>query len=170
MLTGSVRRVATGQQTRASHDTDCRIAAGGTSDDAGSAVVEFLALALLLIIPLVYVLLVAFRLQASAFALAGATREAGRAFITASSSAEAPVRATAAARVALADHDLTLAADGLLIDCTPTCRLEPGTRVSVRIVTEVSLPLVPAVLGGGRLVIRVDGEHVEYVDRYARGR
>ncbi len=134
----------------------------------GSAVVEFVALALLLLIPLIYLLLVLFRLQASAFALAGATREAGRAFITAPSSELAWQRAAAAARVALADHDLPLPPDAVRISCTPACRLEPGTRVTVRIGTEVALPLVPAALGGGRLVVRVSGEHVEVVDRFAR--
>ena len=51
--------------------------------EAGTAIVEFVLLAVLLMVPMVYIVLIAFRLQSTAYALAAATREAGRAYVTA---------------------------------------------------------------------------------------
>ena len=58
-----------------------RACSGG--DDAGNAIVEFLGAALLLLVPLVYLVLVLGRLQAATFATAGAAREAARAYTAA---------------------------------------------------------------------------------------
>jgi len=138
--------------------------------EAGTAIVEFVLLAVLLMVPLVYVVLVAFRLQSTAYALAAATREGGRAFVSAPDTETAAQRARAAVLVALHDHGMVLAEDGLQIACDPACRLDPGTAVTVRIATVVPMPLLPDVLGGDRLAITVDGAHVEYVDRYASAR
>jgi Flp pilus assembly protein TadG len=138
--------------------------------EEGNAIVEFLFLAILLMVPLVYLVLVVFRLQAAAYALAGATREAGRAFITAPSSDVARQRAASAAFVAMRDLDVPFSADELDIACRPSCRLAPGTTVTVRIATSVALPLLPDVLGGKRLRIGVDGSHTEYVDRFRQAR
>ena len=65
--------------------------------EAGTAIVEFVLLAVLLMVPMVYIVLVAFRLQSTAYALAAATREAGRAFVTAPDTELAQERAVAAA-------------------------------------------------------------------------
>ena len=51
--------------------------------DAGNALVEFTYLAVLLMIPLVYVLLSAFQVQRAAFGVTEAARQAGRAYTTA---------------------------------------------------------------------------------------
>ena len=48
-------------------------------DEDGSATVEFVYLAILLMIPLVYVIISAFEAQRTAFAVAEAARQAGRA-------------------------------------------------------------------------------------------
>ena len=138
----------------------------GQGEDAGTAVVEFVLLAVLLLVPMVYVVLVVFRLQSSAYALAAATRAAGRAFITAPGTDVAQERSVAAAAVAMRDHGVPFALEDLQIDCHPSCQLTPGTAVTVRMATEVALPLLPDVLGGDRLAITVNGIHVEYVDRF----
>ena len=57
--------------------------------DAGSAIVEFCYLAVLLMIPLAYGMLAVFRLQAASYAVAAASREAGRAFVAAPDDASA---------------------------------------------------------------------------------
>lgn len=149
---------------------DTTIVVRRSDAEAGTAIVEFVLLAVLLMVPLVYVVLVAFRLQSTAYALAAATRESGRAYVTAPDTEIAAQRALAAALVALHDHGVELTADALEISCEPVCRLDPGTAVTVRITTSVPLPLLPDVLGGDRLAITVDGTHVEYVDRYASAR
>ena len=50
------------------------------SDDSGNAVVEFLGLAVTLLVPLVYLVLVLGRLQAGTFAADAASRDAARAY------------------------------------------------------------------------------------------
>ena len=56
--------------------------------DAGNALVEFTYLAVLLMVPLVYVLLAGFQVQRAAFGVTEAARQAGRAYARADSGAE----------------------------------------------------------------------------------
>jgi len=143
-----------------------RLVGADAGADDGNAIVEFVALAVLLMVPLVYLLITVFRVQAAAYAVAGAVREAGRAFVTAPTTPVAHDRAVAAAHLALADHGVAFDPTDLAITCQPACTLTPGTEVTIRLATDVSLPLVPAALGGGQLAVGVSGEHVEWVDRY----
>ena len=66
-----------------------------SSSDAGNAVVEFLAVTVLFLVPIVYLVLVLGRLQAATFAAQGAAREAGRAFTTAAGPDDGARRAAA---------------------------------------------------------------------------
>ncbi|HEY5554049.1 MAG TPA: pilus assembly protein, partial [Cellulomonas sp.] len=69
---------------------------GAVRDDAGNAIVEFLAVTVLLLIPLLYIVLLLGRLQAATFAADGAAVEAGRAYAQASTTDLGSVRAVAA--------------------------------------------------------------------------
>jgi hypothetical protein len=129
--------------------------------ERGSALVEVTWLAILLLVPLVYVVLAVFEVQRSAFALDAATRAAGRAYTLAPSQDEAVARARVAAEVALADQGLDLPAGSLVVGCEPdpgTC-LAPGSVIHVRMVRQVALPLMPDVLGGDIPSVREDAEH-----------
>ena len=66
-------------------------------DDEGTAIVEFVWLSVLLLIPLVYVVLGVFEVQRTALAASTAARSAGRAFLTAPTEASARGRAERAA-------------------------------------------------------------------------
>jgi Flp pilus assembly protein TadG len=130
-------------------------------DERGSALVEVTWLAVLLLVPLVYVVLAVFDVQRAAFGVDAATRSAGRAFTLAPDQADAQARAMAAAQVAMQDQGLALDDGGLAVTCRPDpgdC-LSPGSVVQVRLVYQVRLPLVPDALGGGAPTIRVEGEH-----------
>ncbi|NKY41663.1 pilus assembly protein, partial [Cellulomonas septica] len=61
---------------------DARLRGSGGRDD-GSAVLEFLGVALVLLLPTVYLVLVLGRLQAATFAVEGAAREAARTAVAA---------------------------------------------------------------------------------------
>lgn len=138
-------------------------------DDGGSAIVEFCYLALLLLVPLAYAMLTLFQLQKAAYAVSSASREAGRAFVTAPDAGAGYGAALAAARVAASDHRLSLGADALSIGCSPdpSCSLVPGERVEIRVDVQVPLPLVPRVFDGALPAsVAVSGRHVETVDRY----
>jgi Flp pilus assembly protein TadG len=62
-------------------------------EDSGNAIVEFVYLAVLLMVPLVYLLLTIFRVQGAAYALSSATREAGRVYVLSDDSDVAGARA-----------------------------------------------------------------------------
>jgi Flp pilus assembly protein TadG len=135
-------------------------------DDAGNAIVEFVFLAVLLMVPLVYVLVTVFRVQASAYAASSAARESGRVFVTSESVDAAAERAYAAGDIVMRDSGLVLDRDDLRITCSSDPCLAPGSRVTVVVTQRVGLPLVPRVLGRAPAAVRVSSEHVEVVDRY----
>jgi Flp pilus assembly protein TadG len=135
--------------------------------EAGNAIVEFVYLAVLLMVPLVYVLLTVFRVQSAAFAVSSAAREAGRVYVTSDSVDEAGPRATAAAGIVMADSGLSLSAGDLRITCSATRCLQPGSRVQVAVTYRVTLPLVPRFFADrAPASIRVTSHHLEVVDRY----
>lgn len=140
--------------------------------DAGNAIVEFVYLAVLLMVPLVYVLLTVFSVQSAAFAVSSAAREAGRVFATSRDIDDASSRSLVAARLVMADSDLSLSPDQLRISCAPSpCALEPGSRVYVVVSYRVTLPLVPRflLLDRAPATIRVTSRHLEVVDRFRAG-
>ena len=140
------------------------------AEDAGNAIVEFVYLAILLMVPLVYVLLTVFRVQGAAYAVSSAAREAGRVYATSEVVEDAGPRAFTAASIVMRDSDLTLAARDLRISCSSDPCLEPGSRVGVSIEYDVSLPLLPRLFDGrSPATIRVTSHHLEVVDRFRPG-
>ena len=77
------------------------------SGDDGNALVEFSYLAVLLMVPLVYVLLTVFQVQRASFGVTEAARQAGRAYATAADEVQGRARARAAARLAMQDQGLS---------------------------------------------------------------
>jgi Flp pilus assembly protein TadG len=67
--------------------------------DAGSAIIEFVFVAVIVMVPLVYLVVAVAAVQRSQLGVAQAAREAGRAFATSSGPAEAQVRVAAAVRL-----------------------------------------------------------------------
>jgi Flp pilus assembly protein TadG len=130
------------------------------SGDDGNAILEFVMVAVVLMVPLVYVMLTVFELQRASFAVSAAAREAGRAYVTADSGATAPERAQTAADLALADQlPGSPVADVTVVD--GGAGLDPGESVTVSVRYEVTLPLL-----GSLATIPVTGKHVATVDRY----
>lgn len=132
--------------------------------DDGNALVEFSYLAVLLMVPLVYVLLTVFQVQRAAFGVTEAARQAGRAYATAETADEGRARARVAADLALQDQGLVLCASCL---GPPSGALVPGGSVTVRVEHRVVLPLLGAVFAGAvPPSIPVRATHVEVVDRF----
>ena len=129
--------------------------------DAGSALVEVSWLALLLLVPLVYILLGVFDVQRASYGVSAATRAAGRAFALAPDVATAREWAVQAAAVALRDQGLRLDPAALTITCRPTASacLQPGSSAHVALSVQVPLPLLPDALGGVAS-IRVSSSHL----------
>jgi Flp pilus assembly protein TadG len=134
--------------------------------DAGSALIEFAFLGVLLFVPLVYLVLSVFAVQRAAYGATAAAREAGRAWATAGDDAEGRQRAYAAAALALGDQGLALRPSELTVDCPTTPCLSPGATLTVRVDTRVPLPLVPDLLGGDLASVAVSARHDAVVDAY----
>ena len=116
----------------------------GLTGDRGSAVVEFLVVAVGLLVPVAYLAACAGAVESAAYATSQAVREAGRAFVTAGGATEGRVRAVAAARLAFADQGLLLPDGALRLTCVEGTCLEPGSAVVVDLSWAVPLPWLPA--------------------------
>lgn len=145
-------------------------------DDDGTALVEFTYLAVLLMIPLVYLLLLVFSLQRAAFAVSAAAREAGRAYVTAADATQGQLRADAAAALVLADHGLDVDSPDRrsIVEVGAVRRTDSGgpglpptagVPISVRYV--VVLPVFGRLFGDLDLgSIPVTGEHFATFDTF----
>jgi Flp pilus assembly protein TadG len=137
--------------------------------DDGNAIIEFVFVAVVVMLPLVYLIVAIATVQRSQLAVTQAAREAGRAFATSDRPADTGARVRAAVRLALADQGL---ADDVEVryvrvdagcDAAPvTPRLTPGAQFAVCVSRRVDLPAVPSVLQGrgittvGRFLVHID--------------
>ncbi|MFN8097766.1 MAG: pilus assembly protein [Dermatophilaceae bacterium] len=136
----------------------------------GSAVVEFVFLGVLLLVPLIYLTLMVARVQAGSYAATQAAREAGRAFVTADSEDAASPRAQAAALIAFEDQGFGAGDAALSIACASTPCLSPDARVTMTTQVTVPLPLIPSFARDViPLEVPVSATQVVTVDRF-RGR
>ncbi len=162
-LGGTVRRL-TGRLQRRLHQLD-----GSGSDSgsqSGSAVVEFVFLAVLMLVPMFYLVMVLARLQAGAYAVSAASREAGRAYVTAPVAEQATPRAHSAAGLAFADQGFE-SEGSIEIGCDGTPCLRPEGRVQTTATLWVPMPLVPAFFADiVPLQIPISATHVATVDRF----
>lgn len=133
--------------------------------EQGSALVELVWLGVLLLIPVVWILLSVFAVQNGAFGTSGASRAAGRAFALAPDDAAGRARAEAAAEQVFRDQDV----DGDP-QVTITCSVKPchqgNAVITVVVHTNVQLPLMPAVLGGGAPSFRMESTHTFPIGQY----
>lgn len=147
--------------------TQHRLAVQHGRAESGSAVVEFVFLAVLLVVPLLYLVMTVARVQAGSYAASTAAREAGRAFVTARNEGSAAERAEAAARIAFADQGFRAPEVRLSTSCDGAPCLRPEGRVEMTATVVVPLPLVPSFARGVvPLEVPVTASHVAVVDRF----
>ena len=139
-------------------------------NDSGTAVVEFVTLGVLLLVPVIYLVLVLGRIQAAAFAAEGAAREAGRVFVTAPDDETAGQRARAAVLLALQDQgfDDVDPAQTVIVTCETSPCLQPESRVAVHVEIDVALPGVPVFVNAVVPTnVPVRARAIAVVDRFA---
>lgn len=138
----------------------------------GTAIVEFVWLAILLLVPLLYVVVAVFDTQRTAYAASVAARSASRAFVTAPDQASAFARARLAAELAFADQGVEHPHLALSISCRPmpAACLTPGSVVTARVRSAAELPLMPRLLGDETPRISVDAVHRSPYGRYREAR
>jgi Flp pilus assembly protein TadG len=140
--------------------------------DGGAAIIEFVLLGVVLLVPLMYLVLAVSTVQRNLYGVTEAAREAGRAYATGTVD-NAAERADYAARLALEDQGLP--ADGVSIRYGPAdtdCRaasatswpLVPGTEFVVCVTRVITVPAVPGVVLGDRNT--VTGRFVVHADDY----
>ena len=135
--------------------------------EAGNAIVEFVYLAVLLMVPLVYLLITVFRVQSASYAVSSAAREAGRVYVTSATVDDARSRALAAAALVMADSNLPLRPDELDITCSSNPCLQPGSRVNIVLTTSVAMQLITRLFSDrSSASVHVTSRHLEVVDRY----
>jgi Flp pilus assembly protein TadG len=137
--------------------------------EGGSALVEFVFVALVVFVPLVYLVAGFSAVQRGVFAATTAAREAGRALGTAPDPVTAQARAERAVELAVADQsvrttDVRLgyappgAGCGVAGSYSPT--LAPGERFTVCVRVTVRIPLLPEFIDAntatGRFVVERD--------------
>ncbi|PKQ25947.1 MAG: pilus assembly protein TadE [Actinobacteria bacterium HGW-Actinobacteria-4] len=126
------------------------------ADDSGAAIVEFIGLALLLLIPLTYLIITLGRVQAGAFAAESAARDAARASVVTGVAAleagESPSRATslafgralAVSSVVVEDFGFDPGADTTIeLACSSSPCFNQGSSVRADVQVHVSLPGIP---------------------------
>jgi Flp pilus assembly protein TadG len=140
-------------------------------DDHGSAVVEFVFVAVVLLAPLMYFIAAVADVQRNSLAVAQAARAAGRAFATSDSAARAGLRADAAVRLALTDQGIADDAQVRFVAADADCDaaavppvLRAGGEFAVCVIRRVRVPAVPSVLAGRG--IRTVGRYVVHVDDF----
>ncbi|WP_156996416.1 TadE family protein [Knoellia aerolata] len=134
--------------------------------EEGSAIVEFVFLGVLLLVPMVYLVMSVGRVQAGSYAVTTAAREAGRAFVTAESGEDAAGRAESAAAIAFADQGFA-GLGSLQVSCGASPCLTPDARVETTARVRVPLPLVPAFARDVvPLEIPLSASHLSTVDRF----
>lgn len=130
--------------------------------------VEFVFVAVLVLVPLVYLVVTVARLQQSRLAVTSAARDAGRAIVSPGVDPDAAART--AVRIALAGRhlapsevELRYVAAGADCDSAPIPPvLDPGAEFTVCVTRHDQLPGIPAIVGGrgvatvGRYMVHVD--------------
>ncbi|HZD72252.1 MAG TPA: hypothetical protein VFA45_26040 [Actinomycetes bacterium] len=150
-----------------------RLAVAG---ERGAATVEFVAVFLTLVVPVVYAIAVMADVQRALLAVSTAAREVGRVYVTAAGSADAQARARVAYQDVMGNFGYGTgdrrARIALRVGCPaaepPGCagELGPGAEVTVVVTYRVPvarLPFVGAVAGPDLLV---GATHHTRVDRY----
>ncbi|MGH8960096.1 MAG: TadE/TadG family type IV pilus assembly protein [Jatrophihabitantaceae bacterium] len=139
------------------------------ASDEGNAIIEFVFVAIVVLMPLIYLIVAVAVVQRSNLAVTQAAREAGRAFATSDRPDQTAARVNAAVRLALEDQGLDehvelryVAADASCAASPVQPRLSPGAQFAICVSRRVELPAVPSVLAGrgittvGRYVVHVD--------------
>ncbi|MBK6299482.1 MAG: pilus assembly protein [Actinomycetales bacterium] len=134
--------------------------------DQGRAIVEFVFLGVLLLVPLIYLVMTLAVLRAAACSGDNGGSRAGRAFTTAPAEAKYAAR-QAATQVAFEDFGFVPEETSVAITCDGSPCLRPDARVSVTTSIRVRLPYLPAFLGDAvPAAIPVSATHVATVGRF----
>lgn len=111
-------------------------------EESGSAMIEFVFLVLLLMVPLVYLVVASSQLQAASYAAVGAADHAAKVFVAAPNPAAGRAAAHDAVTVALGNMGIAASRADIDYSCSAAC-LSPGSTVTVSVRISTVLPFLP---------------------------
>lgn len=136
------------------------------ADDRGTAIIEFIVLAVLMLIPTLYLVLTLGSVQGAVFAADVIARDAARIASTEPDPARAEARSRAMVAQTLTDHGIDADAEDVV---TLTCSARPcassGATVRADVRLGVQIPGLGPMLGGAGPV-SVGASHLAHVDQY----
>jgi Flp pilus assembly protein TadG len=136
--------------------------------ERGSALVEFCWVALILFIPITWVVISVFAVQQGAFAVNGAARAAARAYALAPDDATGAARAQAVVDQTLADQG----GEGQVARVEVTCEPYPSdchagtSMITVHVHSAVTVPLLPEVLANNRRSFKLTARHTVPIGQF----
>ena len=114
--------------------------------DRGSAVIEFIGLGLLLLVPIIYLVITVSRVQAGSFAVVAAAEQAGQAISVAQAEDLNRAGVHDLAAVAAQDHGFAPQDLAVTISCSDGSCASPGEVATVHASLTVQLPGMPGFL------------------------
>ncbi|MFJ6550008.1 TadE family protein [Microbacterium sp. NPDC091676] len=118
-------------------------------DDAGSSSLEFIAVGVIMLVPLLYLVIAVGSVQEQSLGVEAAARQAARAIASAPDMSEAAGRGERVLAGIVEEYGIDPGAIDVAVSCRPRPSPCPaaGATVVVTVSTRVPLPLVPGVLG-----------------------
>lgn len=113
-----------------------------SSREQGNASVEFIGIAVVMMVPVAYAIIAMAQLQSAVFGVEGAAQMAARAYVQASGDVIGRYAAARSAAIAGRNHSLIITADDLSITCDAANCLTPGTSVRVEVRTSARIGAV----------------------------
>lgn len=137
-------------------------------DDDGSAALEFIAVGVVLLVPLVYLIIALGSIQEQTLGVEAAARHTARAISLAPDATTAAARSERVLASISDQYGIDAESTAVSVTCTPSGVACPsaGVTVTVTVTTSVSLPLMPTVFGtDGAASIAVEASAVQKVSR-----
>lgn len=131
-------------------------------NDSGSATVEFIGLSVILLIPAIYLLITISQLQAGGYAAVAASDQAAKTIGHSTNDAQAETMALKTVHLTAESYELEPSTTTTTIECSNPVCTTPGTRITVHVTIDVSLPLVPTFFGNPTRIASMNatGHHV----------
>lgn len=113
------------------------------ASERGSAVVEFILLSLLLMVPVVYFIVTIGQIQGGSFAVVGAADQAAKVYVMQNDTSQGRVAAEQAVLLTLADYGHSAERASVDVACDRSDCGSAGAAVTVTVRLTVPLPMVP---------------------------
>lgn len=133
--------------------------------EAGSAIIEFIFLAVLLMIPVAYLILTVGQIQGGAYAAVGAADQAAKVFVLHKELPAAHEAAEQAVRLAVQDMGFDPDSATLDLNCDPDCSTA-GAKVRAHVQLKVELPVVGSLPGVNATAATVESTAMQKVGRF----